>query len=64
MEMTLWESLLLRVWESVTVDQLDPPSTRRAITALPVDVYQAAYWWPLYVNRPFFWNELLLTRPS
>jgi hypothetical protein len=44
MEMTLWESSLLRVWERVIVDQVVAPRTRRATTARLVDVYQTAYW--------------------
>lgn len=44
MEMTLWESSLLRVWERVIVDQVEPPRTRRATTACLLAVYQAAYW--------------------
>ncbi len=44
MEMTLWESSLLRVWESVIVDQVVAPGARRATTARLSAVYQAAYW--------------------
>ena len=45
MEMTLWESLALRVWESVTVDQLLPAERRGGRRPrCRSEVYQAAYW--------------------
>jgi len=44
MEMTLWESLVLRVWPTWTVDQVPPPRTRRPTTAFLSAVYHTAYW--------------------
>jgi hypothetical protein len=43
-EMTLWESLMLRRWGRTAFCQVLLPRARRAMTALRVEVYHAAYW--------------------
>lgn len=43
-EMTLWESSVLRVWPTVTLDQVVEPRARRATVALRSAAYQTAYW--------------------
>src|SRR5215470_12589729 len=63
-EITLCESLTLRVWGRTAVSHAPDGSRRLATTALRLAVYQAAYWKPAKLRMPSCWNDSLLTSPS